>query len=148
MEQIKLDAPAEQTASEQSSDASGDESSAAAPTSAPVLVIGGGLSAAQAALAAYRAGHRVVLRSRRPLQTSPFDIGSEWFDMRTADRVRFEFLCLPMKMRGAAVREATPGGSVPGNYMAELRRLSQASPNDLRIEVSRPGSRNARCLAQ
>lgn len=94
----------------------------------------GGISAAQAALAAYRAGHQVVLRSRRPLHTAPFDVGSEWLDIRTADRVRFEFLCLPMKMRDMAVREASPGGSVPGNYMSELTRLSQVS-SALRLEV-------------
>ena len=61
-----------------------------------VLVIGGGLSAAQAALAAFRAGQRVLLRSRRPLQTRAFDIASEWLDVRHADRLRYEFLSLPM----------------------------------------------------
>ena len=99
-----------------------------------VLVIGGGLTAAQAALAAFRAGHKVVLRSRRPLQTRPFDVGSEWIDVRTADRLRFEFLCLPMTRRRAAIREATSGGSVPAQYMEELGRLAQAS-SDLRLEV-------------
>lgn len=45
-----------------------------------VLVIGGGISAAQAALAAYHAGHQVVLRSRQPLRVSAFDVGSEWLN--------------------------------------------------------------------
>ena len=90
-----------------------------------VLVVGGGISAAQAALAAVRAGHHVVLRSRRPLQTRPFDIDHGWFDMRKADRMRFEFLCLPMNQRRNAVRDAQSGGSVPATYMRELRRLSQ-----------------------
>ena len=54
--------------------------------SARVLVIGGGISAAQAAVAAARAGHQVVLRSGRPLQTRPFDIDHGWLDMRKADR--------------------------------------------------------------
>ena len=103
--------------------------------SARVLVIGGGISAAQAALAAYRAGHQVILRSRRPLQTSPFDVGSEWLDMYTADRMRFEFLCLPMHGRFEAIREATPGGSVPANYMEELRQVSAQFPTALRLEV-------------
>ena len=64
-----------------------------------VLVIGGGLSAAQAAIAAVRAGHQVVLRSRRPLQTRPFDIHASWLDARHAERKRFEFLVLPMEER-------------------------------------------------
>ena len=103
--------------------------------SARVLVIGGGISAAQAALAAFRAGHQVVLRSRRPLQTRAFDIGSEWLDVRTADRLRFEFLCLPMERRRKAVKEATLGGSVPANYMKELHRLAEESPERMRLEV-------------
>ena len=99
-----------------------------------MLVIGGGISAAQAALAAVRAGHQVVLRSRRPLQTRPFDIDQAWLDMRMADRLRFEFLCLPMSKRRDAVREAQRGGSVPANYMKELHELAQAS-SDLTLEV-------------
>ena len=50
--------------------------------SARVLVIGGGISAAQAALAAVRAGHKVVMRSRKPLKTCPFDLDHAWLDMR------------------------------------------------------------------
>ena len=103
--------------------------------SARVLVIGGGISAAQAALAAFRAGHRVVLRSRRPLQTRAFDIEAEWLDVRHADRLRYEFLSLPIDRRREAVRQATSGGSVPANYMEELRHLSEGSPDMLRLEV-------------
>ena len=117
-----------------------DEITARCPTeSARVLVIGGGISAAQAALAAYHAGHQVVLRSRRPLKTRAFDIESAWLDVRTADRLRFEFLCLPMVQRSKAVREAAAGGSVPANYMKELQRLAQASSatgSSLRLEVN------------
>ena len=113
--------------------------------SARVLVIGGGISAAQATLAAFHAGHQVILRSRRPLKTRAFDIGSEWLDVRTADRLRFEFLCLPMHRRRVALREATSGGSVPGNYMEELSRLSQAS-NALQIEVDEQVERSKVCV--
>ena len=102
--------------------------------SARVLVIGGGISAAQAALAACRAGHQVVLRSRRPLQTKDFDTGSEWLDVRTGARLRFEFLCLPMVRRRELIRAATPGGSVPATYMAELLALSKRTTS-LQLEV-------------
>ena len=37
----------------------------------------------------------MVLRSRRPLQSRPFDIAVGWLDVRHADRLRFEYLCLP-----------------------------------------------------
>ena len=95
--------------------------------SARVLVIGGGISAAQAALAAFHAGHQVVLRSRRPLQTRAFDIAAEWLDLRYSNRLRFEFWSLPMEERLQAVRQATSGGSVPARYMDELHKLAEAS---------------------
>ena len=103
--------------------------------SARVLVIGGGISAAQAALAAARSGHQVVLRSRRPLMTRPFDIDAKWLDARMSERLRFKFLSLPVEQRPAAIREAVSGGSVPARYMEDLQRLSQTSSNSLRIEV-------------
>ena len=78
-----------------------------------VLVIGGGISAAQAALAAFRAGHRVVPRSRRPLRTRAFDVGSEWLDVRTADRLRFDFLCLPMRERRRRSARRRPAAACP-----------------------------------
>ena len=109
--------------------------------SARVLVIGGGLTAAQAALAAFHAGHEVVLRSRRPLQTRAFDIDTKWLDMRNADRLRFEFFSLPMEKRRKACQEAASGGSVPAKYMAELHRVSQAS-TALRLEVDEESDRS------
>ena len=54
-----------------------------------VLVVGGGLTAAQAALALVRSGVHVVLRSRRPLQTRPFDLSKEWLDRKHIERLRF-----------------------------------------------------------
>ena len=115
--------------------------------SARVLVVGGGISAAQAALAAYKAGNKVVLRSRRPLRTRPFDIASEWLDVRTSERLRFEFLSLPMEKRRAAVRAATSGGSVPVSYMEELHRISQAS-DDLRLEVDEDTDKSQASIAE
>ena len=100
-----------------------------------VLVVGGGLSAAQAALAAVHAGQRVVLRSRRPLTTRAFDIATEWLDARHADRLRFEFWSLPVEKRRAACREATSGGSVPARYMEELHRIASQDASALKIEV-------------
>ena len=115
--------------------------------SARVLVIGGGISAAQAALAAYHAGHQVVLRSRRPLQTRAFDIATEWLDMRHTDRLRFEFLSLPVERRREAIRKATSGGSVPTKYMQELLRLSQSSCA-LRLEVDEEIDRSQVCVGR
>ena len=115
------------------------------PGAGRVLVIGGGLSAAQAALAAFRAGQRVLLRSRRPLQTRAFDIASEWLDVRHADRLRYEFLSLPIKRRRDAVREAVSGGSVPETYLDEIRRLAQSSPA-LQLEVDEEIDRSKVCM--
>ena len=99
-----------------------------------VLVLGGGISAAQSALAAYRAGQQVTIRSRRPLQTRAFDIASEYLDLRHGERLRFEFLSLPMEKRLEALRAAKSGGSVPATYMKELLGLAKESSN-LRLEV-------------
>ena len=111
-----------------------------------VLVIGGGISAAQAALAAYHAGHEVVLRSRRQLTTRPFDIEAKWLDGRNAERLRFEFLSLPVEKRRAAVREAVSGGSVPTRYMEELARVSKQDPDALRIEVDEKTDQSDVCV--
>ena len=94
---------------------------------ARLLVIGGGLTAAQAALAAVAAGSRVVLRSRRPLATRAYDLSKDWLDQRHATRLRSEFLTTPVEGRLKMVREAVHGGSVPESYMKELRRLTNTS---------------------
>lgn len=103
------------------------------PTACPrVLVVGGGLTAAQVALAAVARGSRVVLRSRRPLQTRAFDIAAEWLDQRHANRLRFDFFSASVGARKRLVKQAVTGGSVPEAYMRELRRV--ASTTDL-LEV-------------
>lgn len=104
------------------------------PSRGRVLVIGGGLTAGQAALAAARANNRVILRSRRPLQTRPFDISEEWLDAKKTQRLRFEFLKKPMDQRRAAVKQAVVGGSLPKVYMEELLNLSRESES-LKLEV-------------
>ena len=102
---------------------------------ARLLVIGGGLTAAQAALAAVAAGSRVVLRSRRPLTTRAYDLSKEWLDQRHATRLRSEFLTTPVEGRLKMVREAVQGGSVPESYMKELHRLASTSDR-LELETS------------
>lgn len=117
----------------------------AVKSSGKVLVIGGGLSAAQAALAAARAGHQVVLRSRRPLQTRAYDTLPEWFDARHANRLRFKFLSLPVEERLEAVREAMSGGSVPATYLEELYRLSSQESN-LKLEIDTDIEQSKVCI--
>ena len=89
-----------------------------------VLVIGGGITAAQAALAAVRAGCRVVLRSRRALRTRSYDLSREWFDRRHANRLRFEFLETSLEERPKFLKAALGGGSTPAAYLAELQSFS------------------------
>ena len=105
--------------------------------SARLLVIGGGLTAAQAALAAVAAGSRVVMRSRRPLTTRAYDISKEWLDLRHATRLRSELLSTPVEGRLKMVREEVQGGSVPESYMKELRHLASTSDRlELQIAAS------------
>ena len=84
---------------------------------ARVLVVGGGLTAVQAALAAVRAGLQVSLRSREALRTREYDVQSEWLDRRHTNRLRFEFLSTPLDQRLQFLRDALGGGSVPSSYV-------------------------------
>lgn len=86
-----------------------------------VLVIGGGLTAVQAAQLAARRGCHVTLCSRRPLTTRHFDVSVEWFDRRRSGRCLFDFWGLPLEERLRKVKETRGGGSVPPMYMSALR---------------------------
>jgi len=97
------------------------------PGDARCLVIGGGLTAVQAALALVRTGSQVALRSRRPLQTRRFDLQTDWVDMRLANRLRSEFFRSSVEERRQLAKEAVAGGSVPEYYMKELHKLARAS---------------------
>ncbi|KAJ8604301.1 hypothetical protein CTAYLR_002533 [Chrysophaeum taylorii] len=83
-----------------------------------VLVIGGGLSAAQAALKAARKGAKVALCSRRPLATRRFDLPENW-PKRGRARL-FEFYGTPLAQRAAWVDRERGGGTVPPSYLREL----------------------------
>jgi len=102
-----------------------------------VLVVGGGLSAAQAALLAVRRGaSRVVHASRRPVQSRHFDIPIEWLDPQagwhvaerdsragkgTAGKFRlFEFYETPKEERADWVKSARGGASIPATYYQKL----------------------------
>ena len=87
-----------------------------------VLVVGGGLTAVQAAQHCLRQGKRVCLCSRRPLVERHFDIDTCWFDRRSANKHIADFYHQPDARRLAALREVRGGGSVPQLYMADVRR--------------------------
>ena len=85
-----------------------------------VLVIGGGLTAVQAALRVVDAGNTCILCSRRPLQEKHFDISVEWFDQRRANKCLSEFYHDSIENRLLRLKEARDGGSVPPLYMKRL----------------------------
>ena len=88
-----------------------------------VLVVGGGLTAVQAALkVANEPNTQCTLCSRRPLQENHFDIPVQWFDRRTAGRLQSDFYHEPVEERLAMLKEARDGGSVPPMYMKRLRQ--------------------------
>lgn len=86
-----------------------------------VLVIGGGLTAVQAAQLALKKGCRVMLVSRRPLTTRHFDVGEDWFDHRHANRHHYEFFQKPVEERLRSIKATRGGGSVPPMYMKGIR---------------------------
>ncbi|CAM9108704.1 unnamed protein product, partial [Ectocarpus fasciculatus] len=89
-----------------------------------VLVVGGGLSAVQAAIAVSKRGAKVVLASRRPLQWRHFDLPINWFDPQMRNQSRFEFLCQEPEARPEFIRSTRGGGSVPPWYRRALDESS------------------------
>lgn len=85
-----------------------------------VLVVGGGLSAVQAAIACAKRGASVVLLTRRPLIWRHFDFPIEWFDRRLMRRKFFDFFASDMESRPDFIRNVRGGGSVPLWYRAPL----------------------------
>ena len=112
-------------------------SATAASGLSTVLVIGGGLCAAQAALAAHKAGALVTLRSRRKLLTKDYDLNRDWLNFKKFNRLKHDFLAKPLEERPAELAAAVDGGSVPTAYMQALERLSGPG-SSLQIEVD-PG---------
>ena len=97
----------------------------AAPATAgeKVLVVGGGLSAVQAAIALAKRGAEVVLAARRPLMWRHFDLPIPWFDRRTGPGLRHEFFsCERMEDRPAFIKSARSGGTVPPWYKSRLAK--------------------------
>ncbi|CAE7214885.1 unnamed protein product [Symbiodinium pilosum] len=97
-----------------------------------VLVIGGGLTAVQAAQLAIKRGCRVTLCSRRELTTRHFDVKPTWFDRRVAYRHHFEFFEQPLESRLKHIKAARVGGSVPPMYMKELREAEARGEVELK----------------
>lgn len=79
-------------------------------------MIGGGISAAQYALACARAGHRVTLLSRHPLRRAEFD-GQPCF---AGPRCLAPFLRLPMAQRPRVLAAARNPATLPSDVHAEL----------------------------
>lgn len=91
-----------------------------------VLVVGGGLTAVQAAqrLIAENVGH-VTLCSRRPLVERHFDLAVEWFDRRTTNKCMSDFYHQSHDERLRILKESRGGGSVPCVYMKDVRCLER-----------------------
>jgi hypothetical protein len=97
------------------------------PTGAEtVLVVGGGLSAVQAAHRALRQNKRVVLCSRRPLVERHFDLHFDWFDRRTSTKCMADFYHLSVQERLRLLKESRDGGSVPPIYMNDIRKWERS----------------------
>ena len=106
-----------------------------------VLVIGGGLSAAQAALRAARRGAgRVVACSRRPLSERHYDLDLEWMNPRSTAKGNargrlFAFQGKPLHERRAWVKDARGGGAtVPPSYVRDLEAAAERGGFERRVD--------------
>ena len=89
-----------------------------------VLVVGGGLTAVQAAHKVVKgSGAQVVLCSRRDLVERHFDIPVKWFDEREARFHQSQFYFEPEEERLKALKSTRGGGTVPPVYMKKTRAL-------------------------
>ena len=98
------------------------------PTCRNVLVVGGGLTAVQVVQRVVRDNPkaRVTLCCRRPLQERHFDLSIDWFNLRTANKCMFDFYHQSEEDRLSTLKDTRDGGSVPGLYMNDLRRMERA----------------------
>ena len=106
-----------------------------------VVVVGGGFSAAQAALPASRRGARKVVHvSRRPVCTRPFDVGCEWLHPQAgwgiADRGKsaankkfrmVEFNNIPKAEQVECTKSARGGATIPARYLQELEDAASSA---------------------
>ena len=100
-----------------------------------VLVIGGGLSAAQAALKAVRCGARhTVLCSRRPLVTRHYDIPLEFMDRREGKGKWRDWFFLSGAKRAEYIKSVRGGGSIPPDYMEDLYAAEKAQRLALQVK--------------
>jgi hypothetical protein len=89
------------------------------------LVIGGGLTAVQAAqkLIARIDNSNVTLCSRRPLSSNHFDLEVEWYNWTTRNKCMNEFYHQDPQDRLKLIQASRNGGSVPMMYMNEVKQL-------------------------
>jgi lysine/ornithine N-monooxygenase len=98
-----------------------------------VVVVGGGLSAAQAALLAVRRGaQKVLLVARNPMKSRLYDLSVDWLDPKVGwrsdkcEKTRmFEFYDMPKSKRRAWVHSARGGATVPPSYLEMLKAASK-----------------------
>jgi thioredoxin reductase len=92
-----------------------------------VLVVGGGLTAAQAVLRIVEEGNTCVLCSRRPLHEKHFDVPVEWFDKRKTAECLSKFYQETIENRLQQLKEVRNGGSIPASYMKRLQKFEGKS---------------------
>ena len=92
-----------------------------------VLVVGGGLTAAQVALRIAEEGNTCILCSRRPLHEKHFDVPVEWFDKRKTAECLSKFYHETIENRLQQLKEVRNGGSIPASYMKRLRKFEGKS---------------------
>jgi len=88
-----------------------------------VLVVGGGLTAVQAAQKLGAASFHVTICSRKQLVERHFDIPVKWFDEREALVHQSQFYHEPFEKRLKALKSTRGGGTIPPVYMNGIREM-------------------------
>ncbi|KAK3273533.1 hypothetical protein CYMTET_18231 [Cymbomonas tetramitiformis] len=100
-----------------------------------VVVVGGGLSAAQGALLAVKRGaKRTVMCSRRSLTTRQFDIPLPWLHNAHGRKLRYDFYRVEEHDRLDWIDRVRGGGSIPQEYMDQLEAARAEGKLELLVD--------------
>jgi cation diffusion facilitator CzcD-associated flavoprotein CzcO len=98
-----------------------------------VLIVGSGLSSGHLVLCAQKLGcAKVVLASRKLLQSKQFDIGLEWVGRYKSNHLN-AFWDLDMQGRFNMIKDARGGGTLAPDVLAAVRASAKSHPNQVQV---------------
>lgn len=89
-----------------------------------LLIVGGGITSAQLALAALKHYSKVTLLQRSKVRSRQFDLEPKWMGP-CRGKLQQHFASLTPELRACGLQDARQGGSIPPELVEELQRQSR-----------------------